>query len=213
LLTKRKKATILAGACIIIVVIGWFAFRNLALWLVVSDPLPPSLDAVFTFAGDNQRIIYSKKLFAKYPQALWINSYPSMKITIPLAKEGLDTSRIFIIDTCKNTSSEVAFITTWAREIVDGKLALPAACSNQGGFSIERPLQIGLVSTPYHMRRIRLAVSRTQKIAACTMYYLPVPFEQYGSAKDDYKVWWKYKQLKSAVSLELKKLAYYFFKS
>jgi len=33
-----------------------YAFCNLAVFLVVCDPLPPSLDAVFTFAGETQRI-------------------------------------------------------------------------------------------------------------------------------------------------------------
>jgi len=198
---------------IILVFSGWFAFRNLALWLVVSDPRPQSLDAIFTFAGENNRITYSKKLFTAYSHALWINSYPSMKITIPLAKEGLDTSRILIIDTCKNTSSEVAYLTSWARGIVSGNRSLPASCSHQGGFSEKKPLRIGLVSAPFHMRRISLALSKTKKVTGCTLYFLPVPFEQYGEARNNYKNWWSNKYLAPEIVLELKKLAYYFFKS
>lgn len=188
---------------VVLILSGWLAFRNLAAWLVVSDPLPNSLDAVFTFAGDVHRINYSKELFNRYPQARWLISYPSKKIVVPLRRDGFDTSRIAIVDTCKNTNAEVWFITDWARRLV----------ASDPRFSKARPLAVGLVSVPFHMRRIRMEVLRSGKDDAFAFYYLPVPVELYGLTKNDFKTWWKNDQLRSAVLLEFKKFIYYSWKT
>lgn len=186
----------------IAVLFCWIVFRNLAVWLVVSDPLPQSLDAIFTFAGDIHRLNYSKELFNRYPQAQWLISYPSKKIAVPLKRDGFDTTRITIVDTCKNTHSEVWYLTDWATHVSE----------TDNRFSKTRPLSVGLVSTPFHMRRIRLEVRRRRIDNACVFYYLPVPVEQYGLTKNDFKMWWKNDQLESAVVLEFKKFIYYFWK-
>jgi uncharacterized SAM-binding protein YcdF (DUF218 family) len=187
---------------VLLIALGWFAFRNLATWMVVSDPLPQSLDVIFTFAGDNQRLIYSKELFAKYPQARWIISYPTKKIAIPLKKDGFDTSRIQIVDSCKNTNTEAWFITGWVRHTIQ-----------TAGISRTKPLRVGLVSMPYHMKRIHLDVSRRPRDEACVYYYLPVPFEQYGLTKQDFESWWMNAQLRAAILLEFKKYVYYLWKA
>lgn len=200
---RRKLQIVLSVAFVAVVLSGWFAFRNLATWLVVSDPLPPSLDVIFTFAGDNQRLIYSKELYAKYPQARWVISYPTKKIAVPLKREGFDTSRIQIVDTCKNTNTEAWFITGWVRH----------AAETGAGISRANPLKVGLVSMPYHMRRIHLDVSRKPKDESCVYYYLPVPFEQYGLTKADFKTWWMIAPLRASILLEFKKYLYYLWKA
>jgi uncharacterized SAM-binding protein YcdF (DUF218 family) len=179
LIFRKKLAIVLLSLFVALVLSGWLAFRNLAVWLVVSDPLPQSIDAVFTFAGDLHRITYSKELFNRYPQARWLISYPSKKIAIPLKRDGFDTSRIAIVDTCKNTSSEVLFITDWARRLSE----------SDSRFSKARPLTVGCVSVPFHMRRIRMEVTRRRTGDACVFYYLPVPVEQYGLTENDFKTW------------------------
>jgi uncharacterized SAM-binding protein YcdF (DUF218 family) len=199
----RKKNIVIVSSVFLVAALFLLAFRNCALWLVVSDPLPPSLDALFTFAGETNRMVYSKELFTRYPGSRWIISYPSKKIAIPLNKDGFDTSRIMIVDTCKNTNAEALFITDWARQ----------ALSGSSGFSKAGPLAIGLVSTPTHMRRIRMEISRKYKTRSCIFYYLPVPFERYGLTKNDYKTWWYSGQLRPVVLLEIKKLIYYTWKS
>jgi uncharacterized SAM-binding protein YcdF (DUF218 family) len=184
---------------LVVAAAGLYALRNLALWLVVSDPLPPSIDAIFTFAGETQRIIYSKDLFLKYAHSQWLISYPTKRISVPLAKKGLDTSRIFIVDTCRNTNSEAWYIADWASRTIESKK----------GFSSTRPLAIGLVSTPFHMRRICMEVLRKYKGDACVFYFLPVPLDRYGATKHTYETWWMNKQMRSAVFLEFKKFIYY----
>ena len=200
-MSARIKTAIVLGSALCIAAACAYAFRNLALFLVVSEPLPPSLDAVFTFAGETNRIVYSKELFKQYPHSQWLISYPTKRISVPLGKKGLDTSRIFIVDTCRNTNSEAWYIADWAFRAVKGN----------NGYSAARPLAIGLVSTPFHMRRIRMEVSRKYKGTACRFFYLPVPYEQYGVTKYTYETWWMNKQLRPAVILEFKKFIYYFF--
>jgi uncharacterized SAM-binding protein YcdF (DUF218 family) len=195
------KTAIVLGSALCVAAACACAFRGLALFLVVSDPLPPSLDAVFTFAGETHRIIYSKELFKQYPHSQWLISYPTKRISIPLGKKGLDTSRIFIVDTCKNTTSEAWYVADWALRTVNGG----------NGYSAARPLAIGLVSTPFHMRRIRMEVRRKYKSTACRFFYLPVPYERYGVTRHTYETWWMNKQLRPAVILEFKKFIYYFF--
>ena len=104
---NRRKAVriVLIAILITLTIVCIFAYRNLGLWLVVSDPLPQSLDAIFTFAGDNDRIPYSKQLCKRYPKALWIVSYPSKNLRDSLSAQGFDTSRIVMVDT-GNTFSE-----------------------------------------------------------------------------------------------------------
>ncbi len=196
---RKNSALILVPLLVAPLALAAFAFRNLALWLVVSDPLPQSLDAIFTFAGETARIVYSKELFASYKRARWLISYPSKRIARTLGKGGLDTSRITIVDTCKNTRSEAWFVAQWADSAVrEGK-----------GYCTARPLAIGLVSTPFHMRRIRMDVQRKYRGDACTFYYLPVPYERYGITRQVYGTWWLSKPLRQAVLLEFQKYLYY----
>lgn len=202
ILPKVPRSRLILAGSVFIVVVGLLAFRNLALWLVVSNPLPPSLDAIFTFAGDNHRMNYSKELFAKYPTARWLISYPSKRIAGPLKRDGIDTSRVEIVDTCKNTNAEAWFITGWARHSI----------ANDKRFSPDHPLRIGLVSTPFHMKRIRMAVTKRPHDKECVYYYLPVPFEMYGWTRDDFKTWWKNDQLRAAIWLEFEKFVYYLWK-
>jgi uncharacterized SAM-binding protein YcdF (DUF218 family) len=199
--SKRRRPLLLAS-CIIVILVCTISYRNLASWLVVSDPLPKSLDAIFTFAGESHRIVYSKELFLRYPASTWILSYPTKKILVPLSKGRADTSRIVVVDSCKNTNSEVLFLSGWVKSTV----------MKGSTFSPQRPLAIGLVSTPFHMARIRMDLSRKFKTKACTYYFLPVPYERYGLTKSDYKKWWSMKSMRSAIYLEFEKFIYYFFR-
>ena len=69
--------------------------------------MPKSLDVIFTFGGDETRVTYSKSLFLQNPLAEWVISHDNKKVVHTLAKQGLDTSRIILVDTCKTTVAEV----------------------------------------------------------------------------------------------------------
>ncbi len=197
---------ILLLICITLLVL---AYRHLGMWLVASDPLPPSLDAYFTFASDNERIIYSKHLYKRYPAALWVLSYPRKRILVPLRKAGLDTSRIVVIDTCANTSSEVACIVNWANSALRDSASAPARkLAAKTKFSPGSTLRIGLVSSPYHMRRIKVLFSGRRPDTRAEFLFLPVPFWLCGMKKSDYETWWKNKALAPVVWVEVEKIAY-----
>jgi uncharacterized SAM-binding protein YcdF (DUF218 family) len=175
--------------------------------------LPDSLDVIFTFAGESGRITYSKQLFTRYQKSIWVLSYPGKKIIVPLAREGFDTSRITVVDTCRNTASEVAYILSLTTAPSTGS----AASENRLELflktsAVRHHLKVGLVSNPYHMRRIRMMATRKKEAGSLSFYYLPVPYEYYGWTKRVYEKWWESDELRPAINLELKKLAYYSFK-
>jgi uncharacterized SAM-binding protein YcdF (DUF218 family) len=213
-LMLRKPITIIVLCTVtIIICLGIVAFRQAGLWLIVSDPLPRSLDVIFTFGSEPGRINYSKQLLAKYQQSLWIDSYQNKFIKQTFAQQGLDTSRIRIVDTCKNTFSEVACASEWVDNIIKGAIALPEQGSLKAKqFSSSRKLHIGFVSDPYHMRRIQITVKKKLTNPLCEYYLLAVPFDQSGYSRLQYKYWWRNNDLHYAISSELKKIVYYIFK-
>jgi uncharacterized SAM-binding protein YcdF (DUF218 family) len=214
----NKKRTFSVAFAIVIVLCGFaglgtYAYRHAGMWLVVSDPLPDSLDVIFTFAGENERIAYSKQMFSRYPKSIWVLSYPGKKIILPLAREGFDTSRIYIVDTCRNTASEVAFfysLTGNESEKASGRETRLKFV--RGIFAEGRKIRLGLISTPYHMRRIRMLATRKKDADRFSFSFLPVPYEYYGWTNHVYTTWWKNNTLRPAIYLELKKFAYYFIK-
>jgi uncharacterized SAM-binding protein YcdF (DUF218 family) len=194
--TKRWVRVWLALGIAVLVALAVLAYGNLGLWLVVSDPLPQSLDAFFTFAGDNDRIPYSRQLYARYPNALWIISDPTKKVVDSLSTQGFDTSRIVVVDTCKNTFSEVDCIAKRGISML-GKARMPG-----------HRLSIGLASSPYHMRRIKVLVAAKHPQAPVTFVYLPAPFDLGGLSKKDYQTWWKSKVLAPIVRQEVNRIVY-----
>jgi hypothetical protein len=69
---------------------------------------------------------------------------------------------------------------------------------------------IGLISSPYHMRRIKMMMTR-RNYKNIIPYYLPVPRERYLKYHYDYKKWWKNKDLKTFVIQEIGKITYFMF--
>jgi uncharacterized SAM-binding protein YcdF (DUF218 family) len=209
-MANKKPITFIICLLIIISVTGWIAFKNLALWLVVSDPVPQSLDALFTFGEEDSRVAYSQSLFLKNPQAIWVISSENKKLIRTLGKEGLDTSRIIIVDTCKNTYSEISFLNNW----IAGFIKKRAETTNDKKVShvsdkIDLP-KIGLVSNWYHMRRIKLIASRKISKKQCTLLYFSVPLsknERAGIRNN----WWNDKIVSSIVYSEWWKILYYQF--
>jgi uncharacterized SAM-binding protein YcdF (DUF218 family) len=198
LVNHKKTLVLLFSLLIVFTAIGLFVFKNLASWLIVSDPVPQSLDVIFTFGGEDSRTIYSKSMFLKNPHALWIISSDNKKLAKTLGKEGFDTSRIRIVDTCTSTFAEISFLKNQIADFVktsgnSGKAGLPT---------------IGLVSNWYHMRRIKLTASRKIPKDQGVLLYLCVP-----PSKSEWtiinKKWWRQKTLPSIVFSEWWKILYY----
>ena len=198
MVNHKKTLALIVSLLIVFAVIGLFVFKNLASWLIVSDPVPKSLDVIFTFGGEDSRIAYSKSLFSKNPRALWIISYENRKLVQTLWKEGFDTSRIRIVDTCTSTFSEISFLKNQIADFVK-----PRGNSGNAGSPT-----IGLVSNWYHMRRIKLTASRVIPKDLCKLKYFSVPLTKNESSRF-LGAWWKDDNVRSIVCSEWWKILYY----
>ncbi len=167
------------------------AFRSLGSWLVIQSTPPQKLDAIFTFGGEAARNVYSEILHKQYPEATWIISTDTPKDALrKLVRHRADTTNLLFVDTCKNTKSEVVFCKQWLEKALQHK----------------QSVTLGLVSGPYHMRRINILKSKQSFPPAAKIYYLPVPLSYYRAGETDYKNWWKNKALRGLVLLEVKKI-------
>lgn len=166
-------------------------------WLSVSDPAPVRLDVIFTFAGENQRITYSRELVQRFPAARWVLSDYLHQYSRILSREKFDMSKVAVLDTCPSTRSEVSGLADWLAGDTAGSA-------------------IGLVSNPFHMRRIKFMVNdRVRGAAGChyQFYYLPVPVERYGWTTGAVHRWWKSKTLRTWTFSEIGKLIAYWLSS
>ncbi|MBD3392792.1 MAG: hypothetical protein GF418_11875 [Chitinivibrionales bacterium] len=117
---RRIITASIAAAAILAVMLGIFAFRRAGPWLVVTDPLPASLDIILTLGGEKERYDYAKVLARRYPDAFWIISvgwFPAFD-TITLGHivrrsvvyDGFDTARVLVDDTCTSTGAEIKLL-------------------------------------------------------------------------------------------------------
>ncbi|HEX3019821.1 MAG TPA: ElyC/SanA/YdcF family protein [Chitinispirillaceae bacterium] len=172
-----------------------FMFINAGRWLVISDPLPENLDLIFTFAGEHERVAYSKELTSKYPRSFWMLSDYKNGYARLLRKSNFNMSIVQIVDTCKNTVSEVNALRTWLK--------------NNKQFQNNTRLSIGLVSSPYHMRRIKLITKKEFKKSNIDFHFLPVPLDRYNWTSKMLQYWWNTGAVSRVVISELQKIIYF----
>lgn len=175
-------------------------FRQLGNWLVASDPPPEHLDVICTFAGDSRRVVYSKEFMHRYPQAHWFLSDYKDGHGRLLQKSNFDMSRVTIIDTCTNTVSEIVSLRHW----LDRCRPVPPS----GGGAAVR-INVGLVSSPYHMRRIRIMAERCLNRPDVRWYLISVPLEEYQWDHNTFRYWWRSGNVASITLLELLKIVYF----
>jgi uncharacterized SAM-binding protein YcdF (DUF218 family) len=213
---KRKKKLVpfllpagIAGAagCVI------FLFLRAGALLVVNDPVPASLDVVFTFAGENPRISYSRKLTNQFPEAHWVLSDYHHFFSRILQRDGFSMTRVTFLDTSTNTLSEVNGLKDWINSHRDSLAASRETALQRTAVVPEnKPLRVGLVSNPFHMRRIKLMAQSVFRDTAIHIYYLPVPLDQYHWTPQDVDRWWQSKSIRTWVASETGKLvAFWFF--
>ena len=130
-------------------------------FLVVRSTMPDDLNIIMSFAGAKSRDKYTITLLDRFSDAKWILSGRKKdEYLAALAGEGIDTGRIIFVDHCQNTLDEVHFLKKYLTENNNIR-------------------NIGLVSSPLHMRRIKLFVEGFIEYGGGTdhrfFYYLPVP--------------------------------------
>jgi uncharacterized SAM-binding protein YcdF (DUF218 family) len=187
---------IVLGVITVTIPLLLLALRGAGVWLLVDDPLPEKVDVIFTFAGEKYRVDYSAKLMIKYPGAHWVLSDFKNGYFNYIRKKEFDISRITLVDTCVSTISEVKCLFGYLRE-------------QRGQYP--KNLTVGLVSSPYHMRRINLMVKSQGRMNNVKFTYLPVPLEAYNASDEMYKRWWKNKYISEVVFSEFPKILYFYF--
>lgn len=192
-----KKVLIILLSGIVLFLGGVIVFKNIANWLIVSDAVPKNLNIVFTFAGEGVRVNYSRSLVQKYSEATWVLSDYENGYARLLRKNKFNMDRVVVVDTCKNTKSEVNALAQW----VDQNKPVSDSGST---------ISIGLVSSPYHMRRIKMMINRRFKDKNIKFHYLPVPLKQYKWTSEMVQYWWKTSEVSKVVFIELQKIVYYF---
>ncbi len=188
--------TIILALSSLFIVLCLFLLLNMGRWLVISDPVPENLDLIVTFAGEQQRVAYSRELSMKFPKSFWILSDYKNGYSRLLRRSNFDMSRVHIVDTCKNTVSEIDAVNRWIKD-------------NRHMFREKNRISIGLVSSPYHMRRIQLIVKNQFKEPDFRFYYLPVPLERYKWTNKMIKYWWSTGAVSRAVISEFQKIIYF----
>ena len=202
--TIYKKVKLIAAVillCIMFLVSMVVLLRNAGTWLLISDTIPDRLDMVFTFAGENVRDSYSRELMQRFPEAHWLMSDYKEGYSRILRRESYDMSRVSVVDTCKNTLSEVYTLQSWINKKNYSSLK-----------SKDTVMYVGLVSGPYHMRRIKMMVEKNLPNQQVKFFYLPVPMHRYKWTDDMFKKWWK-SPVFDSVSSEITKIVYYFLVS
>jgi uncharacterized SAM-binding protein YcdF (DUF218 family) len=180
-----------------VVLAALLVLRGLGTWLIAADPVPERLDVVCTFAGESYRVNYSKQLVLRFPDAHWLLSDYKNGHSRLLQRSDFDMRRVTVIDTCKNTRSEINALRGW----IAAYRASPGAGT--------RPLDIGLVSSPYHMRRIQIMASRYIGNHHVRIHLLPVPLEHYQWDRNTFRYWWRSNYITSVSLLELVKIGYF----
>jgi uncharacterized SAM-binding protein YcdF (DUF218 family) len=203
----RLKKTILPFSFVFTIGVGCVVFRNLDRWLEISDPLPGRIDVLFTLSGEDSRLQYSSELFSEHRASFWLISNPDKKITGALQAVGIDTTRIFVVDSCANTRSEIAFLKQWI--LTDPRAGrIPLKDAGQGA---PMACSVGIVSNWYHMRRTQLIAKNLLGGNFFPCLYLAVPHRFDAYYRDLKKAWWRQRIVRNVVLLEWKKIVYYFF--
>lgn len=194
-INKYKKFLFISGAAVVLVIVASVAIRKAGVWLLVDDTLSPGLDLVFTFAGDKNRVDFSSELIIKYPEAHWLLSDFKNGYINYISKKGFDLSRVTVVDTCVSTISEVKCLFGYLKDLQKKN---------------SHKISVGLVSSPYHMRRIKLMVKSQTRMRNVSFSYHPVPLKMYNVSKLMYERWWRHKNTSEVVILEYQKILYFY---
>lgn len=170
--------------------------RRAGTWLVVEDPVPPHLDAIFTFSGEGIRTHYTEvALLPLFPRATWFLGQSGHAFLARPSAGSRPGARTFLTD-ASSTREEVCLLRAWIeRQPTDER---------------PRPLDIGLVSGPYHMRRVAtlareiLGHPEGSESLDVRLHLLPVPQDSYPLGARDYRHWWRERHLRRLVPREIR---------
>lgn len=167
-----------------------FGYRNLANWLYVKDEFPKRLDYICTFAGDHKREIYALELYKRYKPVWIVSTMNEEKFKEWAVMNNVDTKDLTMVLGCRSTFEEVNRFSEILKYRIDK--------------GHKEKLHVGLVSSFYHMRRIKM-IQNFSFNNYFFLYSLPVPIEQYNYSFFDLNNWWKLDNLKGIINSEIVK--------
>lgn len=150
-----------------------------------SSDVPGELDIVATFAPEKIRYQYTRALREKH-NSHWIINDPNSMLTRRGQFSESDLENSTVLTSSYSTYHEMLAISKTLERLQE--IMRPDSGS----------LNVALVSSPHHMRRIKMLADRYIRIKNINVYFLPVPQDIYEShlPASYYPEWWKHRLLR-----------------
>lgn len=146
----------------VIFLTGCWIYNNFGTLLVVESREIKSVDIIFVFNGENERLIYADSLRIHFENTfLLISASDSIDAKTTINNYFHENTRIGFIYGCKNTFEEVNEFAKYAKKLD------------------KKALKAGFISSPWHMRRIWLISHRFLWRTGIQCRYYPVPDNYY----------------------------------
>ncbi len=145
------------------------------------EPLADEFSHIFTFGMAPERYRYSEQLFIEHNTVQWIISDPLAYVGERMIMKGYSVERIDLYLTAESTIDEVRYLKQYIKE-----------------HQLSASNTIVLVSSEYHLGRIRLLCERLHLDSEVTLNYVSIPdeFLDREPLEDYWSCWWNYSNLR-----------------
>lgn len=167
---------------IISIVIVFYLISNSINLLYVNDEIDKDPDFVCVYALDYRRIEKAAELLKKYPNSIGLFSSPTGKYIDKIFKYGVsDSSRVVIINGCQNTFDEVNIFNDYIfkRDEISDRIVFEGSKWNNQKIIKDKELNIAMVSSPFHMRRIKIISDMCFRNENANIYYVSADVEKF----------------------------------
>lgn len=205
--TYFNKKIILVIGVLISVVSAFLSFKNLAKYLYLNDGEPEKIDLIFVYAWDVRRTDYAKRVMRRHENVMLLVSDPTARHGRLIFERGwIDSSRTMVFSNIFNTFDETKVL---KNVVIDENTENISIEFKGGGFNLSgrERLNVVLISSPLHMRRIKFCTRRSGLSKVSNIYLLPAPLSEYEFDNAFFARWWIYKY--SPVAREFFKIVVY----
>jgi len=165
------------------VYLGVFSLLQAGQKIRYREPLADEFTHIFTFGMAPERYRYSEQLFIEHSTVQWIISDPLAYVGERMITKGYPVERIHLYLTAESTIDEVRYLKQYIKEC-------QLTASNT----------IVLVSSEYHLGRIRLLCERLGVDSEVTLNYVSSDDFLDTEQPDNYRSrWWNYSNLRKEV--------------
>ncbi len=179
----------------IVLSVGALSFFSSGKKIAYSEPVDDSVTHIFTFGMAPERYSYSEFLFVEHNYPQWIISDPLAYFGERVIDKGYAAEKIDLYLDGESTLDEVRYLKYYIRE---------------NGLTVSHT--IVLVSSEYHLGRIKLLCSRLELDEKVNINYVAIP-EEYRDNKQPlnyFSQWWRFSNLrKEAFNYMMTKFLYW----